>query len=160
MSKTDKNVPVDTGEGPEVHVEEEPVEESALDTSPVVEEVRENKTAADRMKARLKEFRGNGEIKYPLERPLRSGVKEIKTLRLNFNQLTPMHIIEAETRWSMEFGGGANISPSHATSYRLIIASMAAGLPVEDLLNGQTGLTYRDTIGLSNVVLSFLMQLD
>lgn len=155
MSETEKNVSVDAGVDP-LAQEEDP----ALDTSPVVEEVRGNRTAVSLMKEQVKEFRGKGEVKVPLEKPLRSGIKEIKTLRLNFNQLTPMDILNAETRWATEFGGGANVSPSHSTAYRLLIASIVAGVPIEDFLHPETGLSYRDTIGISSVVLVFLMQLD
>ena len=156
---TEKDMLLDTesvtpAEGIEVQeIELEPVNE-------VVEEVNGVQKRYEAMKQAVKEFTATGTKVCPLERPILVRGENLKSLMLDFNKLTAMDMIEAESRWVMEFGGSINVSASHSTAYRLIIASKASGVLLEDLLDSKSGLHYRDVIGISNVVLNFLMQLD
>lgn len=94
-----------------------------------------------------------GEFELPLSKPLISGTKTFETLNLDLNKLTAQDTVECEEQWAAQYGRTAQ-SASYSATYRMIVASRALEIPVEDLIRG---LTLKDGMAVSNCVISFLI---
>lgn len=97
-------------------------------------------------------FIRKGVFDIELSKPLKSGEKTFDKLHLDLTQLTAQDMLECEEQWVAQFGRTSTVA-SHSAAFHLIVASRALGIPVEDLI---AGLTMRESVGVSNTVVSFL----
>lgn len=94
-----------------------------------------------------------GKAILPLSKPIKSGDKEYSALDLDLSTLTTQDMLECEAQWVMQYGRSAQ-APSHSAAFQLIVASRALKIPVDDLIRQ---LTFKESIALCNVVISFLV---
>lgn len=134
--------------------------------NPRGEKIQEETQAATQKKEQrrfvdeLQEMKNNlqktGKIDIELTRPILSGRENIKTLKLDFNKITSRDLIDAEQRCASDFGM-MGMQASQSVAYKLIIAAKAGGVLFEDLISDATGLHFKDSYAVGNIVTSFLV---
>lgn len=99
------------------------------------------------------DFARKGFFEIELSKPLRSGAKTFKKLEFDLSKLTAQDMMDCEEQWARQFGRTVQSAPN-TVAFRMIVAARALKIPVDDLIRG---LTMKESIAVSNCVVSFLM---